>query len=285
MLKWSFDAFLMLYQTKFMSRVRTRWHSRIFITPIGVYIIRLKSGISSTRSVVYHQGAGKMHAGAWWDTAPKGLMISTTASWWYAKPAAWINKNRTFVGRQMFCFCWQGQKDFFACGQSLSAALTVHRTVIHYHSPSSPPTHAQNNKRAIAYATTLSLFWQGQKDLNPRPMVLEWLKMLIRLCKISHFRPFLPLFLDNSYVVSMSKNYWCFFDALGIYAVLLHLTLFWCYSKFAPQKAKKKQIQRVQFSDTIASMKNSIKKSITPCEAWMVAIINSSVSTSEKLIS
>ena len=24
---------------------------------------------------------------------------------WYAKPAAWINKNRTFVGRQMFCFC------------------------------------------------------------------------------------------------------------------------------------------------------------------------------------
>ena len=40
-------------------------------------------------------------------------------------------------------------------------------------SPSSPPTHAQNNKRAEAYATTLSLFWQGQKDLNPRPMVLE----------------------------------------------------------------------------------------------------------------
>ena len=34
-------------------------------------------GISSTRSVVYHQAAGEMHASAWWDTAPQGLMICT----------------------------------------------------------------------------------------------------------------------------------------------------------------------------------------------------------------
>ena len=36
----------------------------------------------------------------------------------------WINKKGTF-GRQKFLFCWQEQKDFFACGQSLSAALTA----------------------------------------------------------------------------------------------------------------------------------------------------------------
>ena len=54
-------------------------------------------GISSTRSVVYHQAAGNMHADAWWDTAPQGLMISTTASWWYTKPAAWIKKSDAFA--------------------------------------------------------------------------------------------------------------------------------------------------------------------------------------------
>ena len=38
------------------------------------------------------------------------LMIYTTASWWYAKPAAWINKKGTF-GRQKFLFCWWRQLD------------------------------------------------------------------------------------------------------------------------------------------------------------------------------
>ena len=50
------------------------------------------------------------------------------------------------------------------------AALTVHRTVIHYRSPSSPPTHAQKKTR---WPKPSRLFWQGRKDSNPRPMVLE----------------------------------------------------------------------------------------------------------------
>ena len=40
------------------------------------------------------------------------------------------------------------------------------------------------------------------------------------------------------------------------------------------------------FCETVIEFfKNSIKKSITPWDAWIVAIINSSVSTSEKLMS
>ena len=37
---------------------------RVLITPKGVYIINAKHCISSTRSVVYHQAAGKLHADA-----------------------------------------------------------------------------------------------------------------------------------------------------------------------------------------------------------------------------
>ena len=58
------------------------------------YIINAEHCISSSRR--------RIHAGAWWDTAPKGLMISTTASWWYAKPAAWINKKGTFGRKSSF---------------------------------------------------------------------------------------------------------------------------------------------------------------------------------------
>ena len=81
--------------------------SRIPITPKAcissitkeLHIINTRCCISSSRR--------RMHAKAWWDTALKGLMISTTASWWYTKPAAWINNKGTF-GRQKFLFCWSG---------------------------------------------------------------------------------------------------------------------------------------------------------------------------------
>ena len=91
--------------------------------------------ISSMRSIVYHQrlavvshqAAGKIHAMAWWYTAPKGLMICTalraamiyqaygnpqsSASSLRGTPtAAWINKKGTF-GRQKFLFCWCGRQD------------------------------------------------------------------------------------------------------------------------------------------------------------------------------
>ena len=64
------------------------------------YIIRPKVWISSSRS--------RMHAGAWWDTraVSRPWWYTPHFVWrWYAKPAAWINQNRTFVSRQKFCFC------------------------------------------------------------------------------------------------------------------------------------------------------------------------------------
>ena len=65
-----------------------------------MYIINAKHCISSVRKRVYlafgrayHQVAGMMHAGAWWDTARKADNIPTCVGW-YTKPAAWI-KNST----------------------------------------------------------------------------------------------------------------------------------------------------------------------------------------------
>ena len=53
------------------------------------------------------------------------------------------------------------------------AALTVHRTVIHYRSPSSPSVSTPGKTKKDPLFAYPFLFWQGQKDLNPRPMVLE----------------------------------------------------------------------------------------------------------------
>ena len=61
------------------------------------YIINAKYCISSSRR--------RMHAGAWWDTRAACRPWWYTPSFarrWYTKPAAWINKNRTFVGRQIY---------------------------------------------------------------------------------------------------------------------------------------------------------------------------------------
>ena len=119
---------------------------------------------------------------------------------WTGKHAKTPEKRKTEAFRLRF---WQGQKDFFACGQSLSAALHTacgilpdeqlrdkhniqaeqisripprvannHRTVIHHRSPSSPPAHSKRKRNDTLRAPFLFL-WQGQKDLNPRPMVLE----------------------------------------------------------------------------------------------------------------
>ena len=62
------------------------------------------------RSIAYHQAAGKYTLArdeiqprrGWWY-APHVVRR------WYAKPAAWINKKRTF-GRQKFSFCWWKQQ-------------------------------------------------------------------------------------------------------------------------------------------------------------------------------
>ena len=49
------------------------------ITPKACISSATCCGISPTRSVVYHQAAGKMHAGAWWDTR------AVSRPWWYPR--------------------------------------------------------------------------------------------------------------------------------------------------------------------------------------------------------
>ena len=62
-----------------------------------LYII--KPQVDASWRVMRYKGATR----PWWYT-PR------FARWWYAKPAAWINKKRTF-GRQKFSFCWWGKVD------------------------------------------------------------------------------------------------------------------------------------------------------------------------------
>ena len=52
-----------------------------------------------------------MHAGAWWDTAPQGLMISTTASWWYTKPTG-TPKARTLASGNPYCGLDKQKRNF-----------------------------------------------------------------------------------------------------------------------------------------------------------------------------
>ena len=69
-------------------------------------------GISSMRSIVYHRcnasyiikAQAIMHADAWWDTVPKGLMISRSCgTGWYTKPtAAWIQKKNFWKSKVLF---------------------------------------------------------------------------------------------------------------------------------------------------------------------------------------
>ena len=74
---------------------------------------------------------------------------------------------------------------------SVSAALTVHRTVIHYRALSSPSALCrQKNKQGIAFAIPC-LFWQGQKDLNPRHPVLETGVLPTELYPYIYSRPIL----------------------------------------------------------------------------------------------
>ena len=91
----------------FNSLVKRLLLSRIQITPKACISSATRCGISSARRAGYHQGAGKMHAGAWWDARAACRPWWYTPHFvrrWYAKPAAWINKKRTFV-YQKFSFC------------------------------------------------------------------------------------------------------------------------------------------------------------------------------------
>ena len=55
-------------------------------------------GISSARMAVYHQAAGNARGRVMrYKGGLPPLMIYTTASWWYAKPAAWIKKSDAFA--------------------------------------------------------------------------------------------------------------------------------------------------------------------------------------------
>ena len=83
--------------------------------PQELHIINTQCCISSSRR--------GMHADAWWDTAPKGLMIYTTASWWYAKPAAWIKKEVTFGRQKLLLFL--AEKEGYSVPLSRWPSLTV----------------------------------------------------------------------------------------------------------------------------------------------------------------
>ena len=92
-----------------------------------------------------------------------------------SSPSARTKNKRNRMLRILFLLFWQGQKDLILlanCARRSVAALTVHRTVIHYRSPSSPSARTKNKRNRMLRILFL-LFWQGQKDLNPRPMVLE----------------------------------------------------------------------------------------------------------------
>ena len=81
-------------------------------------------------------------------------------------------KKRTFVGRQKCVFCWQGQKDSILARPTRSvfrgsdSPPDCHSLPLPFES-ANPRTEKSQSTNALAS------FWQGQKDSNPRPMVLE----------------------------------------------------------------------------------------------------------------
>ena len=145
----------------------------------ALYIIRPKVWISSSRR--------KMHANAWWDAtkADFGLPL-----WWYAphfvrrwyvKPAAWIKKSESL----RFRIFWQGQKDLKPARSPMAKCTSLLGGL-------TPPFCGGKNANVAAahfarrdlawptipakqkgYASRTLFVWQGQKDLNPRPLVLE----------------------------------------------------------------------------------------------------------------
>ena len=78
----------------------------------AVYIINsARNCISSTRSVVYHQAAGRYTLARDEIQPQKGWWYAPRfARWWYAKPAAWIKKEVTF-GKQKLLLFWPARRD------------------------------------------------------------------------------------------------------------------------------------------------------------------------------
>ena len=82
------------------------------------YIISPKGWISSSRR--------RIHTGAWWDTRRCRDDIQSRKGWWYAKPAAWINKKGTF-GRQKFSFCWRRRRELKRHCRPLASRVVSYR--------------------------------------------------------------------------------------------------------------------------------------------------------------
>ena len=98
---------------------------------------------------VYHIALSKTNQGISLVYHPQLVAVyhhcenDTTYGWWYTPAGKAFPRSRTSTG---------------------SSLCTV--------SPSSPPTHSKR-KRNEMLTHLIPLSWQGQKDLNPRPMVLE----------------------------------------------------------------------------------------------------------------
>ena len=143
----------------FNSPSKSLLHSHVPITA--------KACISSTRSVVYYQSAGKMHAKAWWDTRAARRPWWYTPHFvrrWYTKPAAWINKKGTF-GRQKFLFCWYGRQ--------VSEAKRARCAFF----AEAPEENKEPSQKAMPYAEgdyifepSANLFCEAKSGASPRPV-------------------------------------------------------------------------------------------------------------------
>ena len=94
-----YTTFYKLIQEHFASSHPNHAEGVYIIRNLLRYIINTECCISSSRRK-YTLARDEIQPQRGWWYAPHVVRR------WYTKPAAWINKNRTFVGRQMFCFCW-----------------------------------------------------------------------------------------------------------------------------------------------------------------------------------
>ena len=129
------------------------------------------------RSIVYHQH------GVLYIIKPQAKYtlarddIQPQRGWWYAphvvrrwytKPAAWINKNRTFVGRQMFCFCWRRRRDLNRLRRPLASRVVSYRLRLLGSAHSRFGSFASQKRYSIVFARSPLPDTRQGSNLSPR---------------------------------------------------------------------------------------------------------------------
>ena len=103
-------------------------------------------GISSMRSIVYHRcnasyiikAQAIMHADAWWDTVPKGLMISRSCgTGWYTKPAGTPKARQARFGEPLLRLgykkrTFENKSSFFGAGDVTRTHDLLITNQLHY---------------------------------------------------------------------------------------------------------------------------------------------------------